>query len=314
MIRVSAAELKFLLKLLGCDGYRGAIATLSPSSKTSAAQRDRICRALGEKGLVTYHEQVARFTITPHGRTLLALENKNLLVTPDERSVLTACRGSTTPGQLSKITATARQSILLGMSSRGLVKISKTTIKDVWLTAAGKSFLLEEYSPAGAHPVATASMLGHYARFFRRELGTFAAHADGKAAVQHSQPNQMDGGQVSDAANDSSAQLTEVPAKPDRRAVVQYIQQLDEALGTGNRLPIFHLREKLQSTLPAEELDDMLKALYRNKRLQLSALLDEPEDALAYTPQQKETGILKDDSDHWFFVSLPPCSSTRFTR
>ena len=301
MTAVSAAELKFLLKLLGCDGYRGAIATLSPSGKTSAAQRDRICRTLREKGLVAYDEQVARFAITPQGRTLLALENKNLLVTPDERRVLITCKGSTTPGKLSKITATARQSILTALAARGLIKISKTTIKDVWLTANGKSFLLYEYSPTGSYPVATATMLGHYAQFFRRELGTSADCTGKTATISHAQPNQSDCAQASHRAIPSTGPT----AKPDRRAVVQCIQQLDEALGTGNRLPIFHLREKLKPWLPSDELDGMLRALHRNNRLKLSALPAESQDTLGCTPQQQAAGVLQDDGDRWFFVSIP---------
>ncbi|MEL6605684.1 MAG: hypothetical protein AAFP20_20935 [Cyanobacteria bacterium J06614_10] len=305
MTAVSAAELKFLLRLLGCDGYRGAIATLSPSGKTSAAQRDRICRTLGEKRLVAYDERVARFTITPQGRTLLALENKNLLVTPDERRVLTTCKGSTTPGQLSKITGAARQSILTSLAARGLIKISKTTIKDVWLTADGKSFLLCDYSPAGSYPVATATMLGHYAQFFRRELGTSADCTDNTARLSYDERNQADCEQGSDRNSLPAIPSTMPTAKPDRRAVVQCIQQLDETLGTGNRLPIFYLREKLQPWLPSDELDDMLRALHRNNRLKLSALSEKSQDALGYTPQQQADGMLQDDSNRWFFVSIP---------
>jgi hypothetical protein len=46
---MQAKELKFLLKLLGYEGYRAPIKELAPDDKTRASDRDKICVELGKR-------------------------------------------------------------------------------------------------------------------------------------------------------------------------------------------------------------------------------------------------------------------------
>ncbi|WP_121970638.1 hypothetical protein [Leptolyngbya sp. BC1307] len=167
-------ELKFLLKLLGSEGYRDQITELSPNSKTKAAERDRVCETLSSKGYVDYDSEVAYFKIAPPGRTLLTLDTTSLPVTPDELKVLKACKDTMTPGKL-PVPANVRQQLISSLAERGMLTITKYTIKEVRLSAQGKQFLRDEYDPTGNYPAATATMLGHYVKFLRESLGGQAA-------------------------------------------------------------------------------------------------------------------------------------------
>ena len=168
---LKTSELKFLLKLLGCEDYRGRLVDVSPSSKTSAAERDRICQSLESKGLVGYSSDIAKFSIAPPGRTLLSLDTTSLPVTPDELKLMKACKGTMTPSQLGRgIPVGDRQTLISNLAERRMLKIIKIAVKEVWLSPRGKQFLLDEYEPIGNSPVATATMLGHYVRFLRQNL------------------------------------------------------------------------------------------------------------------------------------------------
>ncbi|MGB3670035.1 MAG: hypothetical protein WA984_07995, partial [Phormidesmis sp.] len=154
MESLKVIELKFLLKLLGCEGYRGKMTDLNPNSKTKASERDRICMALGTEDIVEYDSQVARFSLAPPGRTLLGLDTTSLPVTPDELKVLQACqkaKGSTTPGTITGVSADSRQALIRSLTKRGMLKINKEDIKEAWLTDKGKQFLLYEYEPVGSY-------------------------------------------------------------------------------------------------------------------------------------------------------------------
>lgn len=288
MVSLKPAELKFLLKLLGCENYQGAIATLSPDSKTSPTERDRICKSLHEKGLVDYDSEVGRFVIAPPGRTLLTLDSKTLLLTPDELKALKSCHGSTTPGKLSTVPTESRQSILLNLAERGLIKITKTTIKNVWLSTDGKQHMLYHYTPAGTYPFVSGDLLANYVQFLRMHLGSLPS--DGpivKTLTSNAQP-------------EPEIEPEPEPAKPDRKALVATIRQLDASLETHNNLPLFYLREKIQPPLVREELDDMLQALRRNNRLQLKPLKNKAD----YSTAQIAAGIPEQNGNILFFVTV----------
>ncbi|WP_050765789.1 hypothetical protein [Synechococcus sp. PCC 7335] len=176
MTSLGAAEVKFLLKLLGCDNYQVSVSELSPSSKTSLAEYSRICESLKSKGLVNYSSEIARFTIAPPGRTLLALDTTSLPVTPDELKVLRACKGSMTPESLgSRVPDNAKQQLIRNLAERRMLKITKSVIKEVWLTTEGKQFLCHDYEPSGNYVIGTADIMAHYVRFLRENLGREAA-------------------------------------------------------------------------------------------------------------------------------------------
>lgn len=171
MTSLSPAEVKFLLKLLGCKDYEGKISELQTGAKASAAEYKRVCESLKSKELIGYSSAIARFTIARPGKTLLALDTTSLPVTPDELKVLKACKGSMTPESLgSKIPESAKQQLIESLADRKLLKITKSAIEAVWLSTKGKQFLCHEYEPSGSYSLGTADMVAHYIRFLRDHL------------------------------------------------------------------------------------------------------------------------------------------------
>lgn len=280
-------ELKFVLKLLGCDDYRGKITALTPNGGTKASDRDRICEKLGARGLVEYDSQIARFSLAPPGRTLLSLDTTSLPVTPDELKVLKACqraKGATTPGTVSGVSAGDRQNLIRSLTERGMLKITKEAIKEVWLTAQGKQFLLHEYEPSGSYfAAASATMIGNYVKFLRENL-------DQSRSLPTSQPTMQA----------PSSMPIGAQTKPDEAAVLQQIKQLDQIVGADNYLPIYHLREKLQPPLTRSELDETLYALQREDLIDLSSLHDQGK----YSDAQLAAGIRQDNRAYLFFISV----------
>lgn len=287
MTSLKTIELKFLLKLLGCESYRGKITELSPNSKTKAAERNRICEVLGSDEWVEYDSEISKFAIAPPGKTLVGLDTTSLPVTPDELTILKACndsKGSMTPSKLGKkVPASDRQNIIRNLAERGMLKISETTIREVRLSAKGKQRLLNEYDPSGSRPDITTTMLGNYVRFLRENLGQLGS-------LPTAQPNMR--------SNDAMPVGSSV--KPDGQAVLQQIKQLDQLVGNKNYLPIFHLREKLQPPLSRSELDSILYTLQREGKIDLDSLHDQGK----YTQEQMFAGIRQDDGGYLFFVSI----------
>jgi hypothetical protein len=78
-------ELKFLLKLLGCANYRS---TVSASSLKSITGRDKLCRDLGERGLVDFSREIATVKILPAGQALLKIDTEQLPITDKELKLL----------------------------------------------------------------------------------------------------------------------------------------------------------------------------------------------------------------------------------
>jgi hypothetical protein len=283
MLSLKPVELKFLLKLLGCEGCRGKIGDLKPNGGTSAAERDRICKDLSAKGLVEYDAQVGSFSLAPPGKTLLTLDTTSLPVTPDELKVLKSFHskgGSMTPGKLSGIPADFRQDLIRSLSDRGLLKIMKEAIKDVWLSAQGKQFLLHEFEPSGS-AAASATMLGNYVRFLRENLG-------------------RSGSLPSNGLSTRSPMSSHSSAKPDAQSVLQQIKQLDQLVASDNYLPIYHLREKLQPPLTREELDECLYSLQRDDLIELSSLHDQGD----YSDHQMAAGIPQNNGGSLFFATV----------
>jgi predicted transcriptional regulator len=288
MSSLKTVELKFLLKLLGCEGYRGKISALTPNSATKAAERDRICEVLGANGTVAYDSQVGSFKLAPAGRTLLSLDTTSLPVTPDELKVLQACqkqKGLMTPGKLSNLPTAVRQDLIRRLAERGMLVITKEVMKEVWLTAQGKQFLLHEFEPSGSYAsAASATMLGNYVRFLRQNLG------GGSAPLPDSQPSMLL----------PSAMPVGSQTKPDSQVVLQQIKQLDQLLGSDNYLPICYLREKLQPPLTRDELDNYLYELQRNDQIELSSLHDQGD----YSDRQMSAGISQNNGGALFFISV----------
>ncbi len=299
MAKIETLELKFLLRLLGVEGYRSKISGITLNKETKAVKRDQTCEALGAKGLVEYDSEIAKFAIASPGTTLLKLDTTSLPVTPDELQILKACKGPMTPGSLGKkVPASDRQRLLANLAERGLIKVSKNTIKEVWLSAQGKQFLLDEYEPKGNSLMATATMLGHYIQFMRENLGparrgSLPTHQP-QPQRPLSQPGSLSGGQTNSAMPIGSQ------TKPDKQAVLHQIQQLDQQLDGENYLPIYYLRSALQPPLNRSELDSILYALQRDGKIDLDSLHDQGK----YTQEQVAAGILQDNGGYLFFITV----------
>ena len=276
---LSTTEFKFLLRLLEHPPqYRGPISKIKPNPKTSASERDKACKNLCSQGLVDYEEEIVRYGITAAGKSLLSLDTSTLPVTPDERHLVQAAATQVaTPGMAKKVPANARQRLLRQLVDRGLVKVHRSQIKEVWLTAQGQAFLCHEFTPTG-NAALTASMVGTYVTFLRQSLGT----------SQGTNNAPTPGEPLADAA-----QITP-------EVVLDLIQQLDQQLGTDNYLPIFHLRDQLQPPLSREDLDQRLYALERSDRIEFSTL----QDVSAYSKEEVAAGIFHGTGGKLFYISV----------
>src|ERR687886_1455255 len=150
-------ELKFVLKLLGCPNYRSS---LTASGFKEFKGKDKICRDLGERGLVDYSREIASVKILPAGRALLKTDKDQLPLTPDELKVLESlgkASGKITPSKIAvkSVKSGERDAILQRFHERGLVE-AETKIKrqkaEVWLTEGGQEHLRDEYTAKGSNP------------------------------------------------------------------------------------------------------------------------------------------------------------------
>jgi len=150
---LKAAELKFLMKLGNCEGYKSDVSLLNPTAKTPAAKRDspaerrcqRICSSLAEKGFVEFDSEIYRFKISPPGRMLLTLQTTSLPVTPDELKLLKVCRGSMTAEKLGNCVPEGdRMRLIEELVERKLLQVVKYTIAEVRLTAKGQQLLQKQ--------------------------------------------------------------------------------------------------------------------------------------------------------------------------
>ncbi|MGB7441971.1 MAG: transcription factor RcaD [Coleofasciculaceae cyanobacterium] len=275
-------ELKFLLKLLGCPGYRSL---LSDKAFGTFTGKDKICRDLGDRGLVDFSREIASVKILPPGNALLKLEKDQLPLSRKEMKLLeiiSKATGKITPSKIgTSLKAPERDAILQSFHERGLIEV-ETKLKrqkaEVWLTERGKEYLLEDYVPkAGVGPAISLDMLTNYLRFLRKNL-----RSSGKDVSTQMQ----------------TSTTAEVTSQPTDEEILQIIRNLDQELGTENYLPIFHLREKLQPPLSREQLDQALYRLEKSDQIELSSLVE----AIHYTPAQINAGIPQDIGGPLFFI------------
>ncbi len=123
-------ELKFVLKLLGCPNYRSS---LSAGGFKDFKGKDKICRDLGDRGLVDYSREIASVKILPAGRALLKTAKDQLPLTPNEVKVLESlskASGKVTPSKINvkSVKSGERDAILQRFHDRGLIEV-ETKIK-----------------------------------------------------------------------------------------------------------------------------------------------------------------------------------------
>ncbi|HEY9795548.1 MAG TPA: hypothetical protein V6D30_07895 [Leptolyngbyaceae cyanobacterium] len=277
-------ELKFLLKLLGCPNYRSS---LSAGSFKDFKGKDKICRDLGDRGLVDFSREIASVKILPPGRALIKTDKEQLPLKPNELKVLEKIGTASGKIKSSEITAKSlkaaeREVILQSLSERGLIEAEskmKRERPEVWLTQQGEEYLRDEYSPIGSQRSLQSTkisldLLNNYLRFLRKS--------------QRLQPDGV---------------LPPTPApisKPTDEEILQIIRDLDQQLGTENYLPIFHLRQKLQPSLSREDLDQALYRLQRSDQIELSALVE----AFRYSPEEVNAAIQQQAGSPLFFIQL----------
>ncbi len=282
-------ELKFLLKLVALPGYKGKISQLKPTSSTKIAETEQICCQLRDRALVDCQEQVTQFKLSQAGKALLQLKVKDLPLTITELKILQACRYQViTPPQTKLTPATTRDQLIYGCIERGLITVIAGKIKQVWLTNRGKNYLLHEYIPQGHNSVLSLNLLNNYLNFFRyhNSLGiTNTSQVSPNLSIRSNQPIA------------AASKPKKTPSLSDDR-VLQTIRDLDRQLNTGNYLPIFYLREKLQSFLSREELDLILYRLQRQDKLELSSIVESSQ----YTNEQLLAGILQNVGGCLFFL------------
>ncbi len=279
-------ELKFLLKLLGCENYRSS---LSGNIFKSFKGKNSICQKLGDREIVDYSREVAAVKILPPGQALLELDAAEIPITDKELKVLenvSKASGKIAPSKIkSSLKAAQKEEILKNLGSRGLIETEiklKKMKAEVWLTERGIEFLRDDFSPKkGTNPTISLDLLNNYLRFLRKSLKGKSEEAIVAAPVQ-SKPVEATGNSLTD------------------EEILQIIQKLDKELGTKNYLPIFYLREKLQPPLSRDELDQVLFQLQADDKIELSTL----QEANAYTPEQIRSGIEQNIGGPIFFISV----------
>ncbi|WP_414570358.1 transcription factor RcaD [Nostoc sp. CCY 9925] len=273
-------ELKFVLKLLGFNDYRAELKAFD-SFKT---ERNKICKALGDRELVDYTREITTVKILPPGQAVLK-DPAQVPIADKELKVLEQIAKASGKIAPSKITsakkAAERDEILQVLSDRGLIEVEKGIKKskaEVWLTKRAIEYLRDDYNPnKGVQPAISLELLGNYLRFLRKTL-------------------RMKPEEVSTAlpsVNTADKQISD-------EEILQIIEKLDRELGTDNYLPIFNLREKLQPPLSRDELDKALYRLQGSDQIDLSSLLD----PTPYTPEQIDAGILQKVGGSLFFITV----------
>lgn len=267
-------ELKFLLKLLEFEDYRAPLSEINIYPPISDTEREKIYRNLCDRGFLVCSYKISKFKISPSGNFLLKEGSDELLLTKQERQVLrVSAKGKITPKETG-IPTEERQAVIQSLANRGLIEVKPKhkTIKDVWLSERGKEYLQYEYEPSETSSVFSPDVLSIYLQFLRKSFQEVAPLQSTATLV----------------LSDEKILLT--------------IQELERQLATDNRLPIYHLREKLQPLISEEELDEALYRLQRQDKIELSVL--QTATACAFTSEQIDAGIACEVGAPIFFVTI----------
>lgn len=286
LAQLDPLELKFLLRLLAyAPSYRIKISQIQLESKTPASERDRVGRALCSRGFVEYIEEITQYQLKPPGKALLKSDPTSLPVSPEQLELLKAAATKTaTPGQAKKVPAADRQPLLGQLKERGLITASKVQIKEVWLTPQGLQYLMHDCVPKSPQAKLSFSMVGTYLTFLRQSLGPGG-------------PEAIIGQSLSDLAPVAPAPTS---AQLSPETLLDTIRQLDQQLSTGNFLPIFHLRAKLQPPLSRADLDQLLYELQSQDLIEFSTL----QDVANYSESEAAAGIPQNIGGALFYISV----------
>jgi hypothetical protein len=267
-------ELKFILKLLEFEGYKAPLVEIKPESKISIPEQEEICRNLGDRGFLIFTYEITKFKIAAPGKFLLKQDSDDLPLTEQELKILKACaKGAMTP-QETDIPVEEQQTVIQSLANRNLIQVKPKhkKIKEVWLTERGKEYLQYEYTSKDKNLVVSLDLMSNYLQFLRESF------------YEVSPPVSM----------------TTQPVSDDK--ILLTIRELDTQLATNNRLPIFHLRERLELILSREELDKTLQRLQRLDKIELISL--PATSACAFSAEQIDAGIPLERCAPLFFITL----------
>ncbi|WP_414623176.1 transcription factor RcaD [Calothrix sp. CCY 0018] len=274
-------ELKFLLKLLGCENYRS---TLSGNLFKSFKGKNSICQSLGDREIIDYSREIANVKILPPGKALLELDAAQIPIEDKELKILenvSKAAGKVAPSKIkSSLKAAQKEEILKKLGDRGLVEAEikrKRTKAEVWLTERGIELLRDDFVPEKNYrKTISLDLLNNYLRFLRKTLLWKSEQAG--------------------ITTESPVEITNITDED----ILEIIRKLDKEIGTENYLPIFHLRQKLQPPLSRDELDKALYRLQADDKIDLGTL----QEASAYTPEQIDAGIVQNAGGPLFFISI----------
>lgn len=274
-------ELKFLLKLLGCENYRS---TLSGKVFKSFKSKNAVCERLGDRDIIDYSREIANVKILPPGKALLELDAAEIPIEDKELKILEnvgKAAGKVAPSKIkSSLKAAQKEEILKKLSDRGLVETQiklKRTKAEVWLTERGIELLRDDFVPENNYrKTISLDLLNNYLRFLRKTLQNKSEQAG--------------------INTESAVEITNITDED----ILEIILKLDKELGTENYLPIFHLRQKLQPPLSRDDLDKALYRLQADDKIDLGTL----QEASAYTPAQIDTGIVQNAGGPLFYISI----------
>jgi predicted transcriptional regulator len=274
-------ELKFLLKLLGCENYRS---TLTGNVFKSFKGKNGICEKLGDRDIIDYSREIANVKILPPGKALLELDAAQIPIEDKELKILenvAKASGKVAPSKIkSSLKAAQKEEILKKLDARGLIEAEiklKRTKAEVWLTKRGIEFLRDDFVPENNYrKTISLDLLNNYLRFLRKTL----LWKSEQAGIN----------------TESAVEITNITDED----ILEIILKLDKELGTENYLPIFHLRQKLQPPLSRDDLDKALYRLQADDKIDLGTL----QEAGDYTPAQIDTGIVQNAGGPLFFISI----------
>ena len=274
---MNTIELKFLLKLLGFGDIGVPLYKIRLNNKTKASDREKTCRQLCDRGWVECSWEVKKLKIAPSGKALLKLDLAGLPVTEQELKVLRTAVEKITPRK-TNVPDAWQQAFIQSLADRGLIEV-ETKIKEVWLCAQGQEYLRDDYSPKGSQPVISLDMLNNYRCFLRKSVVVETLH-------------------LTSGQNGVSPPAPASESQPSDEEILQTVRELDLKLNTENYLPIFHLRQKLETSLSREQLDRALYRLQGKDQIELSSL----QHVTDYTQSQIDAGIPQDIGGPLFFV------------
>jgi DNA-binding PadR family transcriptional regulator len=317
-------ELRFLL-LLNPQGQKIKLAD-KRLAVFNANEKEALCRQFSGDGLIEFSRDIAD-TLTPAGQALLTLiAQKQQQFSENEAKVLEKL--AATPGNLapSKITVkptAERDAILAQFLEQGYISVEmktvkkKSTIATVEITDAGRELVNFPLSEEELQVLRNLAVLSGHPVSIRTSSKKIVAKKQDIIRDSFVQKGFIQKGKKVKPADvevwltengqtclnqlaDQFQQMRKPVEKPDAKAVLAMIKDLDRELHTNNYLPIFDLRKKLQPPLSRTELDQLLVQLEQADQIELGTLLHSKD----YTPEQLAAGIEQQEGKPLFFIQV----------